>query len=180
MVAAPELTLVGLQARAETTAAIRLKVVLWAEPFRVAVTVALWFALRTPAVAMKLAELAPVDTVTVAGVVRRALLFDSATAVTEEASWFKLTVQVTEAPDVTVPGLQLRAVNPSGRDVVIVPPVASAGILPPAADVLTGLVTLMVVPELAADIVTVRTATTPFWMTFAFSPLEPIPVKKQL
>jgi hypothetical protein len=38
----------------------------------------------------------------------------------------------------------------------------------------------MVVPDDVADIVTVRTATTPFWMMFAFSPPEPSPVRKHM
>jgi len=39
---------------------------------------------------------------------------------------------------------------------------------------------LIVVPGDVADIVTVRTATTPFWMMFAFSPLEASPVRKHV
>jgi hypothetical protein len=38
----------------------------------------------------------------------------------------------------------------------------------------------MVAPDDAADIVTVRTATTPFWMRFASSPLELSPVRKHM
>ena len=39
---------------------------------------------------------------------------------------------------------------------------------------------MMMVPGDAGDIVTVRAATTPFWMRFALSPPEPSPVKKQV
>jgi hypothetical protein len=38
----------------------------------------------------------------------------------------------------------------------------------------------MVVPGDVGDRVTVRTATTPFWMRFALSPPEPSPVRKQV
>jgi hypothetical protein len=129
---------------------------------------------------MKLAELAPVATVTDAGIVSRELLSDKVTVVAPEAVWLKPTVQVVEAPEVTLPGLQPKDVKVGGTAVVIVPPVAVAGIAVPAAEVLSGLVTLIVVPELVADSVTVRTATTPVWMTFAFSPPEPSPVKKHM
>jgi len=38
----------------------------------------------------------------------------------------------------------------------------------------------MEVPEVAAESVTVRTATTPFWMGFASSPLELTPVRRHM
>ena len=38
----------------------------------------------------------------------------------------------------------------------------------------------MVVPEVAADVVTVRTAITPFWMMLLFSPPGPSPVRKHV
>ena len=71
-------------------------------------------------------------------------------------------MQVVEAPEVTDTGLQLNEVTLSNAAVVIVPPVAVVAIPVPAAVVLSGLVTLIVVPADAADNVTVRTATTPF------------------
>src|SRR5580700_2739882 len=181
VVAAPELTLVGLHARAVTIAgSTKLRVVVSRLPLRVAVTVALWFDGREPAVAMKLAELAPEDTVTDAGIVSRELLSDRVTVVAPEAVWLKPTVQVVEAPEVTLPGLQLKDVKVGGTAVVIVPPVAVVGIAAPPAEVLSGLVTLIVVPELVADIVTVSTATTPVWITLAFSPPDSSPVKKHI
>jgi hypothetical protein len=73
---------------------------------------------------MKLAELAPTATVTDAGIVSRALLSDSVTVVLEEAAAFKVTVQVVDAPEVTVPGLQLKDAKLGGTTMVIVPPVA--------------------------------------------------------
>ena len=100
--------------------------------------------------------------------------------VPEEAAWFKLTVQVVEAPDATVPGLQLKDVKVGGATVVIVPPVAVVGIALPAAEVLSALVTPTVAPEAAGDKVTVTTATTPFAIRFAFSPLELSPVTKHM
>jgi len=75
---------------------------------------------------MKLAELAPDCTVTDAGIVSKALLSDSVTVVAEEATALKVTVQVVDAPEVTVLGLQLNEVKLIGTTVVIVPPVAVA------------------------------------------------------
>ena len=121
---APELTLVGLQASADTRVeATRLTVVVWEEPFKVALTVALWLVVKAPAVAVKVAEVAPAGTVTDAGIVSRALLSDSVTVLPAETASFKLAVQVMEAPEATVPGLQLKDVKLSGTT-VIVPPVA--------------------------------------------------------
>ena len=71
-------------------------------------------------------------------------------------------MQLVEAPEVTDTGLQLNEVTLSNAAVVIVPPVAVVAIPVPAAVVLSGLATLIVVPADAADNVTVRTATTPF------------------
>ena len=123
----PELTLVGLQAKAETSVgATRLKVAVCKTPFKVAAMVAFWFAVRVPTEAMNVAELAPADTVTDAGTVSRALLSDRETVVPEGADWFKLTVQEVKAPEATVLGLQLNDVRLSGTPVVTVmaPPVA--------------------------------------------------------
>ena len=173
MVDAPELMLVGLQARAETSVgATMLKVVLWEALFRVAVMVALWFVVRTPAVAMKVAELAPAGTVTDAGIVSRALLSDSATVAPEEAVWFKLTVQVVEAPEATVTGLQLKNVKLSGTTVVIVPPVAVMASALADWVAPNALAMPIYVAVVLGEIVAVTTATTPFWTIFALSPVN--------
>ena len=82
MLEAPEFTLVGLHDRPVTSmGATRLKVVVWEEPFRVAVTVALCVVVSVPTVAVKVAEVALAATVTDAGTVSDELLSDSATAV---------------------------------------------------------------------------------------------------
>ena len=170
---APELTLVGLHARAETSVgATMLKVVLWEAPFRVAVMVALWFVVRTPAVAMKVAELAPAGTVTDAGIVSGALLSDSVMVAPEEAASFKLTVQVVEAPEATVPGLQLKDVKLSGTTVVIVPPVAVMGSALADWVAPNALAMAIDVAVVLGEIVAVTTATTPFWTIFALSPVN--------
>lgn len=180
-VVAPEFTLVGLQTRVDTTAgSIRLTVVICKLPFRVAVMVALWLFGSAPAVAIKLTELAPDGTVTDEGIVSSGLLSDSATVVPEVAIWLKPTVHVVDAPAVTVPGLQLNDVRLSCTTGVIVPPVAVVGIALPAAEVLNALVTLMVVPVVVGESVTVTTATTPLGMMLAFSPLEVMPVRKHM
>ena len=80
MLAAPELTLVGLQDRAVTSmGATRVKLAVWEEPFRVAVTVALWVVVRVPAVAVKVPEVALAATVTEARRVSNGLLPESVT-----------------------------------------------------------------------------------------------------
>ena len=81
VVDAPELMLVGLQARAETSmGATRLKVVLWEARFRVAVMVADWVVVIVPTVAVKVVEVLLAGTVTDAGTVSAVLLLESATA----------------------------------------------------------------------------------------------------
>ena len=78
---APELTLVGLQASADTRVeAARLTVVVWEEPLRVAVMVAVWLVVMVPRLAVKVVEVPPAGTVTEAGTVSAVLLLESATA----------------------------------------------------------------------------------------------------
>jgi len=80
VVAVPEFTLVGLQARAVTNmGATRVKVAVWEALPKVAVTLALWLVSSIPAVAVKVAVVAPALTVTEAGMFRRALLSESET-----------------------------------------------------------------------------------------------------
>ena len=79
---APELTLVGLQARAVTNiGATRLKLAVCEVPFIVAVMVALCVVVSVPAVAVKVAVAALAGTVTEAGTVRAGLLLVRATTV---------------------------------------------------------------------------------------------------
>ena len=80
MVAAPEFTLVGLQASAETSVgAIRFNVALCEEPFRVAVMVAVWFVVIVPTVALKVVDVLPAGTATEAATASAALLLASPT-----------------------------------------------------------------------------------------------------
>ena len=83
-----------------------------------------------------------------------------------------------EPAEINEVGLQLRE-DTSGT-ATIAPPVAVVGIASPATEVLKGLVTPMLASDVAAEIVTVRTAITPFWMMFVFSPSGPSPVRKQV
>ena len=169
----PELTLVGLQAREETSVgATRPKVAVCKVPFKVAAMVALWLVVRVPTVAMKVAELAPADTVTDAGIVSRALLSVSTTVVPEEAAWFKLTVQEVKALEASVSGLQLKDIKLRPTTVVIVPPVAAIGSaladkVAPKAFVMP-IEVAVVLGESVAD----TTATTPFWTMFALIPVN--------
>ena len=82
VVAAPEFTLVGLQASAVTSmAATSVRRVDCVEVFKVAVMVAFWVVVRVPAVAVKAADVAPAATVTEAGTVRDESLSETATTV---------------------------------------------------------------------------------------------------
>ena len=179
VVAAPELTLAGLQAREDITAATNPKFVLCAEPFSTAVMRTLWSVAKMPAAAMKVAELAPACTVTLAGTVSRALVSDSVTLVPADAIWSKVTVQEAETLGATTRGLQNSDVKLGVTVAVIVPPAPVVWMALPVGEVLSALVTFMVVEDVAADSVTVRTTTTPFLMMFAFNPPEPSPVRKQ-
>ncbi len=77
---APASSVVALQVNAETsTGAIRLKVTDWEALFRVAVMMADWVVVRGPAVAAKVAAVAPAATVTEAGIVSEELLSERAT-----------------------------------------------------------------------------------------------------
>jgi hypothetical protein len=100
----------GLQANAETsTGATKFKEAVWAPPFKLAVTVTLWLVVTVPAVAVKEADVAPAVAITETGMVSEALLSESATTVPPVgADWFRLTVQVVEAPELTL-GLHARA-----------------------------------------------------------------------
>jgi len=114
--------------------------------------------------------------------VSAALLLESATLLPPDgAAWFRVTVHVLAAPEVTLVGLQAREDTTVTRVVVVIVPLdPMVWIAVPAAEVLRALVMLMVVEDVEADSVTVRTATTPFWIVFAFSPLDVSPVRKHM
>ena len=116
VVDALELTLVGLQAKAVTSmGATRVKVAVWEAPFSVAVTVTDWVVVRVAAVAVKVAEVALAGTVTDAGTVSEALLSERATTVPPVwADWFRVTMHVVDALELTLVGLQAKAVTSMG------------------------------------------------------------------
>ena len=92
------LTVAGEQlSEAGTVETVRLIVVVWFCPFKVAVTVALCALPMVPAVAVKVALLFPEDTDTLAGTVSRLLLLLRVTVVALVAALFRDTVQVLEA-----------------------------------------------------------------------------------
>jgi hypothetical protein len=77
---APELTLVGLQAKLETrVGATRLKVAFWDEPLRLTVIVAVCVVVMVPRLAVKVAEELLAGTATDAGTVNTVLLLESPT-----------------------------------------------------------------------------------------------------
>jgi len=130
------------------------------DTYRVAVIVTLWLL------------------ATDAGMVNRELLVDNCTVRAEPAIRFNSIVQVLELPETTDVELQLRVIV-SGTTTMM-PPVAVVGIAFPAGDVLIALAMPIVVPVVPADIVTLRTATTPFWMGLVLRPPGPIPIRKQV
>ena len=80
MVEEPEFTLVGLQTSADTrVGATRLKVAIWDEPLRLAVTVAVCVVVMAPRLAVKVAKVLLAGTVTDAGTVNAGLLLESPT-----------------------------------------------------------------------------------------------------
>src|ERR1017187_9473365 len=112
----PASSVVALHASAETsTGAIRLKVAVWEALFSVAVMVADWVVVRVPAVAVKVAEMAPAATMTEAGTVSKELLSErAATLPPVGAAWFRVTEQVVAVPELTLVGLQVSAVTSMG------------------------------------------------------------------
>ena len=85
VVEAPELTLVGLQAKLETrVGVIRLRVAFCELPLRLAVTVAVWVVVMVPRLAVNVAEVLLAGTVTDAGTVNAVLLLESPTVLPPE------------------------------------------------------------------------------------------------
>jgi len=116
VVDAPELTLVGLQARAETsTRATSVRVAVFEAPFRVAVMVADCVVVTVPTVAVKVVEVLVAGTVTDAGTVSAGLLLESATALPPVgAASLRVTVQVVAAPELTLLGLHAKTETTAG------------------------------------------------------------------
>ena len=83
----------------------------WFRPFSVAVTVAFWLLLTVPEVAVKVAVLWPVATVTLAGTVSNPLLLASDTVAALVAAWFNVAVQVLDALLDRVEGAQASDVS---------------------------------------------------------------------
>jgi len=84
----------------------------WEVPLKLAVTLAVWSLVMVPAAAVKLAEVAPVGTMTDEGTLRAPTLLDRDTAAPPAAAAFdRLTVQVEEPPDARLPGAQLNALT---------------------------------------------------------------------
>jgi hypothetical protein len=128
-----------------------------------------------PAVAMKVALVAPAESVTEAGTVRLALLSDSVTAAPSVGAAFdRVTVQLAVAPETTDVGEHCN-VEIVGDDVeltVMTPPApetdatAPSGRTPKA--LVTGRDTELPLVELSVAVIT---ATTPFPITVPFIPL---------
>ncbi|MGB9458047.1 MAG: hypothetical protein WCB12_18500 [Bryobacteraceae bacterium] len=123
-----------------------------------------------PAVAVKVPDAAPVNTVTEAGTGNVPVVLDRAmTAPPADAGWFSETVQTVEPPLLSDVGLHESPLN-VGNGTVMAPPVPVTEIGPPAADVATGLVSPTDALSAEVVIVTVIVATTPFCINVSFSP----------
>jgi hypothetical protein len=140
-------------------------------PFNDAVTVAAWSLAITPALAEKIAVLAPEATETDAGTVTSALLLESATVPPLDPE--SETVQVLEAPELNDDGVQAKPVtigNPTEGDVTVPPVPLRSRACPSGEAEMVSVIPNAVVAPAEGDSVTLITATTPFWMVFAFNP----------
>jgi hypothetical protein len=171
-----EVSELGEQARdaRAATGATRDRAADWVVPFRVAVTLAVWFEATGPAVAVKAAELQPSATVTEAGVARVAL---SPARLTIEppagATCDRVTVQMAEALETSELGEQANAATLAGDPdelADIDPPVADTGMEPADADAPNALIIPMFVSVALGDNVNWADAITPFGMTLPFKP----------
>jgi hypothetical protein len=143
-------------------------------PFRVAVTLAVWFEATDPAVAVKVAELQPSATATEAGAARVAL---SPVRPTIEppvgAACDRVTVQMAEALEASELGEQANAatlaVDPE-EPADIDPPVADTGMESADADAPNALIIPMFVSVTLGDNVNWADAITPFGITLPFKP----------
>ena len=99
-------------------------------PFKVAVTIAFWLLLTVPEVAVKVAVLWPVATVTLTGTVSNPLLLASETVAALVAALFNVTVQVLDALLPRVKGAQATDASCAGatrlKVLVLVTPPAPA------------------------------------------------------
>jgi hypothetical protein len=153
-------------------------------PLRVAVIVAVWLAPTVPAVAVKVAVVAPLATVSEAGTDRAALLSESVTAAPPDAAACdKVTVQVEVPPDVTVAGAHWTPLTfVTAPITLIVPPVPAIFALLPSGRAPT--ILLIAIPSAVAvlveESVAETTAITPLGIVVVLGPIarqvsEPVP-----
>jgi len=131
--AAPELSVEGEQAsEVRVAGALSVIVAVLEAPLSVAVTVADPSVEKLPAVAEKVADDWPPDTMTDVGTTRFALLLDRETVVLLGAIPVSVAVQVEAPPGPKVVGLQLKEESAGGGAVTVtVPPLAVIGIAIP-------------------------------------------------
>lgn len=97
----------GLQASVDTRiAGVNVIEVVCVLPFKLAVMVTVWFVVTVPAVALKDTEVAPEATGTDDGTVSSPLLSDRLTVAAASAGWLNVSVQLVDALETIVPGLQ--------------------------------------------------------------------------
>ena len=121
---------------------------------------------------MNVAELAAAATVTDAGTVSVALLFDRVTiAPPVGAALLRLTVQVLEALGPRLVGLQASAEMSTGAATEMLPPVADMGMAFPIVDAPNAPLTPIVIELALGASPTVTTATLPFGITFVLNPV---------
>lgn len=116
----PPLRLVGLHDNVERAAGFRFKATVVVERsappvLKLAVILALWPFVTAAALAAKVADVVPAGTDTEAGTVNEELLLESATTVPLAEGWFRVTVQVVEAPELTL--VEMQAKEETGCDI---------------------------------------------------------------
>jgi len=175
--------LAGAHCRAVTVvSAVKETEVLCEDPFRLAEIVTPWAAETAPAVAVKLALLAPAATATEAGTLSRAELDPSCTVVTAAAAPLIVTLQAACAPEANAGGLHVIPVTVSagaggvaGGGALTTMPPATGDIVtaaPPAEAPITLLSPIARVPLAVCAIETATVATTPLPIAFSLGPLS--------
>jgi hypothetical protein len=137
------------------------------DPFNDAVMVALWSVAITPAAAVNVAVATPAGTDMEPGTVTDPVLLDSVTTPPPEPA--TVTVHALDAPELNEDGAHDKPVTVVGDppDAVTVPPVPVTGRACPSGEAaIVSAMAMFAVP----DTVTLTTATTPFWIVFAFKP----------
>ena len=139
------------------------------DPFNEAVTVAVCSLPIMPAVAVNVAVVPPEATDTEAGTVSDPVLLASATVPPPVRE--RVTVQALDPPELNDDGAQLKPDIVGRTTDVTVPPVPDSGNACPSGEAaIVSITPKATVAPAEGDRFTLMTATTPFWIVFAFNP----------